>query len=367
MGLYRRGDSPYWWMHLERLGRKPLQESTKVRHAAHSTKLERDQERLAYEIYVARLNDLARRRHDLPTDTTVSFRVQAAWYEAHNLPAHRGAEREREALPRLIAFFGNDDLQALTPDRVSEYVTTRTGVKPGTINREIDILKSIVKSAVPRHLKASPIAGLKRLRTVKIRKRVLTAKEEARLLAVLQPADRALYIVAVDTLARLSNVIHLTRQEHQGTELHLVDSKTGPYAVPLSRRAQLALISLVEDEKDPEHYFPRRRSVKQPRNGIRLMLKYACARADITYGRAAAGITWHTATRATGATRMLQAKVDPKTVQTIGHWASLEQMGEYLQTSTPLMRLAVNRIGRNVLTPGLRRKRKARSKDVKSA
>jgi hypothetical protein len=36
--------------------------------------------------------------------------------------------------------------------------------------------------------------------------------------------------------------------------------------------------------------------------------------------------------------------VDPATVQAIGHWASLDQMGDYLQTTTALAAAAVNLI-----------------------
>lgn len=361
MGLYARQDSPFWWMWLE--GHKP--ESTGIRREAKSAEVRKRQKELAEEIYRARMGDLTRAAHRLPAKRTLPFSAFADWYEEHVLPAHRGRERELFAIAHLRAFFGDDDLLTITPARVSEYVTQRPR-KPGTVNREVDVLKGILAAAVPRYLLASPLAGLKRQRTVKIQKRILEPDEEARLLAVLEPADRALYIVAVDTLIRLSNVVNLTTAENKGTHLELEDSKTGAYNVPLSDRARAALKSLTPKGG---YYFPRRRGVKQPRNGIRLMLKYACARCEpkIPYGRAVAGITFHTGTRATGATRMLRRQVDPKTVQAIGNWKSFEQMGEYLQTDQALMLAAVNRIGPPALTPRSRATKKQAKSPMKQA
>ena len=124
---------------------------------------------------------------------------------------------------------------------MNEYATARLkDVEPSTVNREIDVLKAMLREAVPTFLKASPPVGLKRLRVVKKKKkkkRVLTPGEEVRLLAEIQRADQTLYIVAVDTLMRLGNVLNLKWAKIQRGAVWLEDSKTGPYAIPASRSA----------------------------------------------------------------------------------------------------------------------------------
>lgn len=348
MGIYGRNDSPYWWMLLELTGEK---RSTKVLRDAPDSYTRKLQRQHAESIYRARMTDLARLANGLPAiePDVVTFGAFADWYEEHHISKHRGADREREILARLRAHFGQMDIRAITGPSVTEYETARLeSVKPGTVNREVALLKQMLKAAVPTHLPASPLAGRAMLRTVRIRKRVLTPAEEDRLLAQLTPADRALYIVAVDTLARLSNVLNLTRAENRGTYLALVDSKTGPYQVPLSTRARKALEAL---PKDGDYYFSHRRTAKTERDRrgvIRRMLQRACAKCKppIPYGRAIGGITFHTATRATGATRLLRAGVDPKTVQGIGNWSSFDQMGEYLQTDLETKRAAIQRAAR---------------------
>jgi len=356
MGVYLRQDSPFYWMLLERPGQKPLCESTAIPRRAYSAEIRKQNRQDAEDVYATRMADLARDRHDLPVHdaTTIGFTAYAAWYDTHKIATHRGADREREILAHLIGFFRQQDLAEIDRPRVAEYMTWRSGRKvrgqriaPPTINREVALLKTMLKVAVPTYLKASPIAGMPLLRTVKKRKRMMAREEEARLLAQLRPADRALYVVAVDTLIRLSNVLNLRRAEYCGTHLALEDSKTGPYEVPLSTRARAALDALPETG---EYFFPHRRTAKTARDRrgvIRRLLQRACEKCDppIPYGRAVTGITFHTATRATGATRMLQAGHDPKTVQTIGNWQSFEQMGEYLQTDFARMQAAVNAVG----------------------
>lgn len=369
MGVYVRKDSPFFWMLLERPGSLPICRSTKIPIHAHSAAIRKQNRQDAEDVYAAAMGDLARTRHDLPTHdaTTISFSDYARWYDTHVIATHRGAARERDILTtHLIPFFRSRDLATIDRARASEYMTWRAAQKwhgkaisSSTINREVALLKTMLTVAIGRYLKASPLAGMKRLRVVKRRKRILTPAEEQRLLKQLEPADQALYIVAVDTLIRLSNVLNLKRSEYRTTYLALEDSKTGPYEVPLSTRARAALAGLPDEGV---YFFPHRRTAKTARDRrgvVRRLLQRACAKTSppIPYGRAIGGITFHSATRATGATRMLQAGHDPRTVQQIGHWSSFEQMGEYLHTDDPRMQAAVNAVGKPI-TPRLRRKRK---------
>jgi hypothetical protein len=358
VGVYVKSRSPYWWMRVSRPGQPALRQSTGVLIAA-PTGWQKDRQRQdAEEIYAAKVSQLARGRYDLPIERpTISFEKFAAWYREHKLPQHRGQERDLEMLANLEKFFGREDLTQVTKARVEEYLTKRTGVdgkRPGTANREVDLLKSMLAAAVPDYLPNSPIAGMRRLRTVKIPKRVLTPKEEASVLAALPDRDRVIFICSVDTLLRLHDVLDLRRDEDHGTYL-LVDTKTTQHRVPVSTRLRKALDAIPVDERNPDYYFWWRRRAKTARDRrsvLRKLLREACEAADVPYGRVKAGTTWHVATRASGATRMLRKHVDPATVQRIGNWASLAQMGEYLTTDDKLAQAAVNVIGRGVRVAG---------------
>ena len=365
MPLYRVPNSPFWIMRLPRPGqRRPLCESTKILHSPSTTTQAKENRALAERAMNARMGDLARERYDLPPAAAEpdpeKMGAWLTWYETHVVSTHRGAERERETLKRLRAEFGTLPLPEITRARVAEWMTARaktvtpsTGrpVSASTINREVDILKAVLRSAAQHgKLEASPIAGMTRLHTITPTRRILTRDEEARLLAAIrQPEDRALFLMGLDTLCRLGDCLDLRRDDDHGTTLWIRDPKAGGgYAVPVSSRLRTALDACPTDGH--EYYFTRRRlgDANKSRNSVRQMLEHACARTDppIPFSRAAGGITWHWATRRTAATRMLQAGVDMATVQRAGHWASPSVvLGIYAGVDDARLREAVEGIG----------------------
>jgi len=341
VGIYKRADSPFWWMHIEGVGLKtstgiPVRGSTPTK----TSRLRKDAE----DVYATRKADLARGAAKLPVRRreAVSFDTVADWYDTHRLAKQRGHEREREILKRLRADFGKTDIRAITPRAVAEWQSARlaspTIIAYGnlrrtfraglsTVNRETDTLKAVLKAAVELgHLDASPLVGMRRLRTVAARRRLMTIDEEDRLLEQLEPDDTAIVVLGLDTLLRLGDILDLRRGDRDGDRLWIQDPKDPtqgePFYVPLSKRAGRVLDALPAESL---HYFPRRRRAKTERdrrNTIRQMLERACAAADppIPFGRAAGGITFHWATRRTGASRMIANGADIRTVQQIGHW-----------------------------------------------
>ncbi len=66
MGDYTRADSPFFWLALERPGRKPIRESSGVPVDGGTSQQTRHNRRLAQEAYAARMGALARRRFEFP-------------------------------------------------------------------------------------------------------------------------------------------------------------------------------------------------------------------------------------------------------------------------------------------------------------
>jgi len=347
MGVYKRPDSPFYWLRLEGYtdtrGR-PRREPTRVRHDAPTPTQRRENRQLAEARFHDRMHALAKGEIEGPR-AAITFGAFLEWWEQHRLPQRKGQERDRYILTRLRADFGAERLAAIDHARVEEWITARLATPtvlvqgqakrrriipatPSTVNREVDLLKSIVQAAVPRYLPRSPLYGMKRLRTETPKRRTLTETEEDKILAVLAPADRALVLVGIDGLCRLSDILDLRREDDHGAYLYIRDPKdpeqSTPYTVPVSTRLRHALDAVPGD--DP-YYFAHRRQAAQRRDwrsSVRQMLKRACAKTKVPFGRARGGITFHWATRRTGASRMIAHGVDPKTVQRIGHWASAE-------------------------------------------
>lgn len=372
MGVYVRHDSRWFWLWLERPGEAGLRERTNIPKDGGA-----DARQLAEQVYHARMGDLARGRYQLPgapepTAPGVSCAEWIVWYRQHVLPTHRGQEREREILGTLDTAFGHLALSDISRTVVQEWMTARaTTVSARTVNREVDVLKAMLRAAVEHgKIPASPIAGMKRLHAATPQRRLMTLDEERRLLAILEPPDKALLLMALDTLARLSDCLDLRWQDDRGKTLWIRDPKVGGgYAVPVSRRLRLALDAL---PRTGEYVFAHRRRFKtaaRRRSGVKQMLEAACLRAGVPYGRAAGGITWHWATRRTAATRLIQAGEDLATVQALGHWRDPTiVLGIYAEADSRQTAAAVERIGRanrrirSRVTPGRQTRVKYRRK-----
>jgi len=93
-----------------------------------------------------------------------------------------------------------------------------------------------------------------------------------------------------------------------------------------------------------------------------MALQTACIAAGVDYGRKAGGLTFHHATRRTGATRMLQRGAELKAVQAIGHWKRPDVMLEiYAEASSHAARQAVELVShsRPIPAKGERAKKRA--------
>jgi integrase len=324
MGVFKRSDSKYWWLWLETAPKGQQKEKTEILIGETITQ-RKDTKALALHLYHQRMYELAAKIHRLaPAQVPNRFDAFAATYEAHVIAHHKGADREREMLSALVAHFGRDLLEAIDLDRVREYMTwRRKRLAAVTVNREIDLLKAMLRSAVPKYLAQSPIAGMKRLPILKRRKRLLKADEETRLLAVAtDPQDHALIVVGIDTMARLGDLLDLRRGDRDGLAITFHDPKNGhPYTIPLTPRAAAALDAITHDRPFYFEKFRRALNSRDWRSSVRQRLEYLCkvATPPIPFGRD--GITFHGATRKTGATRLLLERGVPVAiVQQLGNW-----------------------------------------------
>ena len=325
MGIFTRPDSKYYWLYLEPIKRK---ERTKVL-IGETTSQRKDNRALARELYHQRMGETARGVHRLPVERpAIRFAAYATTYQTDVIAHHKGKDREGELLQQLRAFFDGDLLSRIDQDRVRAYMKARRDkqVAVGTVNREVDLLKAMLRDAAPKYLEASPLVGMKRLKGPAARRRLLQPAEEKRLLAVAKddPQDYALIVLAQDTLARLGDCLDLQRTDRHGLWITIADPKAGaPYDVPLSPRAAKALDAIQHDQP---YYFEKFRRAVNPRDwrgSVRQRLEYLCAQADppVPFGQKAGGITFHGATRKTGATRLIIKKgITVGIVQALGNW-----------------------------------------------
>ena len=330
MGVFKRRDSKYWWLYLETTGQR---ERTSIL-LGETIAQRQDAKQLAKEAYQRRMLELAEQQvKRLPSGPRmIRFREYALPYADHVIAHRRGAQRELEILKLLRAAFDPTLLSSIDADRVRAYMSARThaGVGPRSINREVDLLKGMLRDAVGKYLAVSPIVGLKRLKAPPIKRRLLLPDEEARLLEVCEDAqDRALIILGIDTMIRVGDLLDLERSEHDGQWLYVKHAKSGEaYETALSPRAQAVLKEL--ERTDERYYFAKFRQAINPRDwvgSVRQRFERLCTKAGLRYGYPTGGLTFHWATRRTGATRyLLERKAPISAVQKQGNWKHPEML-----------------------------------------
>jgi integrase len=303
----------------------------------------------AEEIYRAAMGDLARGKFQiLQAKPTRTFREHAEWYRDHVSKHHRGGRRERSIVNALIAAFEDIRLTQLDTERIEEWKTARAkaGKALATVNRELEVLKPLLRSAVPKYLDRNPADGVARFRTRLPPITILSESAEDALLKVASPAERAMVLLGLDALLRLGDVRRLKVDHDRGDHLVIADPKTEPYKVPVSKRLRAAL-----DVLKPQggFYFPRRYAGKWAPLGEATayhLFHALCVRANVPTGRKAGGVTFHSL-RHTGATRATR-HVKLTVVQRLGGWKSLKQLVRYDHPDDAESIRAVEAIGSRV-------------------
>lgn len=135
-------------------------------------------------------------------------------------------------------------LHEITPHRIEQFKRHRLNgtwrafkqkrsskpVRPGTVNRELDTLKSILSKAVERkYLVDSPARGVKRFRLENRRTRILSPDEQRRLLEACErmPKLQALVKLALITGARIGELLDLRWEDCQDGYMTFWQTKNG--------------------------------------------------------------------------------------------------------------------------------------------
>jgi integrase len=350
MAVYSRPDSRFYWYTLEGT---QLRRSTGVPVHGGSPQQDKELRRQAEQIYAAEQAKVAQTRAGLiVARPLITFTEYLRWYEPHIAAHHRGYAKGRSMLKRLRTTFGPLPLSAIQADTVLEWMTARKkSVKPATVNRELDVLKAVLSSAVPKYLDRSPLGNrsplgiVRRLRVPEQEPRILTREEEATLLDAADDELRAIVIVALDTLLRLSNVAFLKWAQVKPRIIVPLDAKVAHDMVPVTARMRDALDQLPQRSV---YVFPGlHEKGKGPTAAKNILIRQfdaLCQSAGLPHGRAAHGLTFH-CLRHTGASRALQAGASVRTVMKLGGWKDLRSVLRYTHASDADVQAAAESIG----------------------
>ena len=293
---------------------------------------------------------MARGTFKLPNRApAITFTAWADWYREHVVNHQRSAPRARSMLRRLVEAFGPLLLTHIDSAAIEAWKTARAKkVTKATVNRELDLLKPCLKRAIPKYLQKNPADGVRRfpMRGLPPVSVIAPSAEDA-LLSVAGPEETAFVLLGLDALLRQGDVRRLKVEHDHGTYLDVVDPKTRPYKVPVSRRLRLALDAIKDRAAARDGFYfarkYRKRWAAMNANTAHLLFVDLCDRAKVPHGRKRGGITFHS-TRHTGATRAARA-VKLTVVKQLGGWASLRMLERYDHPDDPELIRAVEAIG----------------------
>jgi integrase len=178
--------------------------------------------RIAQEVLDGLLGSVARRQHlGIIDDSAISFAdfTKIWWERVSPTLKPRSQERWRGIIELHLkpAFTGS--LRTTTKAQVEGYVAKRMEARaaPGTINREMTVIKHILACAVRwEYLSANPVAGLKPLREPSGRTRFLSLEEITALLEACAGSEsdylKPFAMVAMNTGMRRNEILSLSRK-----------------------------------------------------------------------------------------------------------------------------------------------------------
>ena len=254
MGIYRRPDSPTFWMSLQVNGQR-VRLNTMVEDRG-----------LAGELFCAWKAELARARWlGTPTpdgDHTVAELITQYLKLVTPRKSSVSQERDRLILARFTTRWGQLLVRDLSALLIEAYMAERLAqVCLATVSKELGVLKAACRCAVRWGWAShSPFMGIVLNQEGTARTRWLSEDEEPRLLAHCETGLRDIVIVGLDTGLRPGNLVglHCDWVQQAGTCLIVprehTKTKILPVMIPLTTRAA-AIISQYLERARSEHVF----------------------------------------------------------------------------------------------------------------
>jgi len=281
-------------------------------------------------------------RHGIRRQPDITFREFAATYLSdYAIPNKRSAGRDEEIVKVLNRAFGAVLLHEVTAHRIEQFKRERlagkwrshgyTGpaksIQAGTVNRELDTLRSIFSKAVEwRKLQEHPMGAVRRFKVDNRRTRILTEVEQLALLAACPKKLGRMVRLALITGARIGELLAVTWADIGEDELTFVETKNGrSRRLPLSAAIRAVLATC---PRRPGHdgvvFLNAVTGKPYTVNGVAHVFRRALTRAGIVTD----DVTLHTL-RHTALSRMIASGIDQFTVMAISGHSSTRMLERY--------------------------------------
>lgn len=330
-GLYRRKDSPYWWIDVVLPGGQRICRSTRLK------------DKDAANEFLINLKASAHKglRDGVPTEH--SWREAVVRYLAEN-SGKRTLQADIDNLKKLDPFLGELSLKQVNMDAIWPFIhlrQTEHRVANGTINRALEVVRRILHLARDEWNWVERFSKLRMLKEPKQRVRFLLQEEADQLLEELPKHLRPLVQFALSTGCRMGEIVNLEwRRVDLDRRVAWLDhgtTKNGDgRGIPLNNDAVLALRSCVGKSRQWCFTFGDKRMDR-----VGSAWKRALVRAGITEFR------FHDL-RHTWASWHVMSGTSLQELMELGGWKSYEMVLRYAHLAPEHLSTAASRIERKI-------------------
>lgn len=326
MSLFKRKDSPYWWIKLHRGGRR-------IQRSAGTADCARAQE--FHDKLKASLWDQAR----LGIKPSRTWNEAVVRYLAET--THKASQADDKAHLRWVdRYLGGVELGSIDRELLDRIISGRRagGVANSTVNRTMEVVRAVLRRAANEWEWLERVPRVRMLPEPKRRIRWITREEADRLIAQLPKHLAAMVRFSLETGLRRSNVTGLEWSQvdlaRRTAWIHPDQAKARKaIAVPLSATAVVILREQLG--RHTTYVFSYRgMAVRQVNTKA---WRAALQRAGI------AGFRWHDL-RHTWASWHVQAGTPLHVLQELGGWECVEMVRKYAHLSTVHLAAYVDRV-----------------------
>jgi integrase len=254
----------------------------------------------------------------------------------------RSWKRDEQMYGNLSRFFGQVNLDSITPSRVEDFQQHRVReVSPATVNRELALLKHMLNLAERWNLRQgpNPVRLVKFLAEDNLQFQTLSEEAEKALLACCPAYLQDMIVFALNTGLRSGDIfnLHWKEVDFERRRLNAFVQKTRRVLIiPLNDAAHGVLEAWKAMRKGPYVFYNQMTGDRF--RDLKAGFKLACKQAGLE------GVTWHTL-RHTFASRLLGTGADIVAVkELLGHSTVVVTM-RYAHTNDEAKTRAVQAVG----------------------
>lgn len=321
-------DCEHHWFYDFRVNRRRYRNTTETANKQEAKKIEARERSRVLE-----------NRHGIRRQPDITFKAFAQTYlDDYSKLNKRSVVRDEFTIKVLNRAVGSLLLHEITAHRIEQFKRERLAgrwrghnykstkpIRPATVNRELDTLRSIFSKAVEwGKLVDHPMRAVKRLKVDNRRTRILTAAEQLALLDACPKKLRRLVQLALLTGARVGELLSLKWADVTDTEMVFWNTKNGrTRRLPMSADLSAILTTITRGTSSWLFTNPRTHEAYTV-NGMAHTFRRAVTRAGITSGDVSLHNLRHTAL-----SRMIEAGLDDHTVKDISGHSSTRMLERY--------------------------------------